>query len=88
MSDKDVDLVKHQMEKMDADQLRSIMQYANSINDRRNQQRKKELWGNVKAAIAKYESEIGQISFYCRCCGEDCTIDKIENDNPGAISIS
>lgn len=50
--------------------------------------RKKELWGNVVAAINKYEKEIECISIDCHQCGEESTIDSITTGEPGYISIS
>lgn len=84
----EIESVRHKLERMDNDEMEQIIQYAYTIIANRNNQRKKELWDNVVAAIAKYESEIDKINLFCRHCGEDCTIDEIGIDDLGNITIS
>lgn len=79
--------VINQLHGMTNGQLKEVVKAVEEITEKRQENRRKELWGNVVAAIAKYESEIGQINFYCGCCGEDCTIDEIKSDDPGNIII-
>ena len=79
---------KQQLSTLTVEELREVISWASGYIADRTEQRKRELWGNVRAAIAKYEGEIGPMTFYCRNCGEDCRIDEIEPDNPGIITIS
>ena len=53
----------------------------------RQENRKKELWGNVMGAIRKYESEIGVVSVYCESCGTSYCIDESQIE-PGFITIN
>lgn len=43
----------------------------NDLETGRREQRRKELWGNVVAAINKYQSEIGPINVITPCGGCD-----------------
>lgn len=79
---------KQQLATMTTDELRDVIRWAGEYIDQQQNRRRKELWGNVVAAIAKYESEIEPIAFYCRHFGDDCTIDEIEIDELGIVTIS
>lgn len=78
---------KQQLATMTTDELRDVIQWASEYIDKQQNQRKKELWGNVVAAIRKYEKEIDPITIFCRECGNDCSLDELDSDNPGYISI-
>lgn len=53
--------IKNLMTNMGEDQLRDVINHANGLRDSIADRRRKELWGNVVAAIAKYESEVSEI---------------------------
>lgn len=56
---REITAIKHTLERMDNSEIEQIVQYANTIKTDRKEQRKKELWGNVVAAMTKYEEETG-----------------------------
>ncbi len=80
--------VKLRMDSMGIENLKEIIAYANSLIIKCKNQRKKELWGNVIAAIDKYEAEIGLIEVICRNCGDSGSFDDARKDEPGCLSIS
>lgn len=55
-------LNKQQLETMENTELEEAIRLAYQIIERRKETRKKELWGNVAAALRKYESEFGDIT--------------------------
>lgn len=72
---------------MSTEQLQEIIKRANTLTDERLNQRRKELWGNVVAAIRRYEQEIAEIELR----GEiDCTIalDPDAVDTPGVLYVA
>lgn len=76
---------KNFVSNMSEDQLRDIIKNANTLLDCRAEQRRRELWGNVVAAIQKYVSEIGEIDIED---GEDGAVLCADSlDIPGIIYI-
>lgn len=49
--------IKNQLSSLTADEIKILITYANKEIERKDELRKKELWGNVVAAIKKYEKE-------------------------------
>lgn len=83
-----IQAILDQLNKLTPEEEQLVQKWISDQQALRVEQRKNELWGNVRAAIAKYESEIELITFYCRHCGDDCTIDEIDSDEPGFVTIS
>lgn len=81
--------IMQEMSGLSTDELHRVEKQVNDLISRRIELRKKELWGNVVAAIEKYQNETHeQISIYCRNCGEDLLLDEIGSDQVGQISAS
>jgi len=78
---------KQQLAILSNDELRQVMNMIDELKTGRENQRRKELWGNVIAAISKYEDEMGQISVYCRECGSESCISSMDKNAPGYIEI-
>lgn len=53
---------KEYLETLETAELEKAIKQAYQIIERRKENRKKELWGNVVAAVRKYESEFGEIT--------------------------
>ncbi len=85
-----VDLSKFesQLENFDNTALQHICKTASDIMEQRGQQRKRELWGNVRKAVEVYQKECGNIQTWCRTCGEDGTLDPIDQNKPGWFIMS
>lgn len=49
---------RQQLSTLSVDELRQTITWANEYLDKRYNERKKELWGNVAAAIKNYQEEI------------------------------
>lgn len=71
------------LEKLTNDELRALQARAGEVISSRQETRKKELWGNMVAAIKKYESEIGQIVFD----GADYDYTWYDMDEPGRVML-
>lgn len=50
------------LETLETAELENAIKQAYKIIERRKENRQKELWGNVAAALRKYESEFGEIT--------------------------
>ena len=72
------------LEKLTPEEQEAVRAHAQQCIARRFEQRKKELWGNVIAAMQKYEAEIETITFMCH--GGDYTSWYVE-EGPGFIEI-
>lgn len=68
---------------MSKDELQSAKALIVQETEQRSEQRRKELWGNLVAAIEKYQREIGPISIY----DEDEYKYSIDGMEPGVIYI-
>lgn len=58
MGHTELEAIKARMEQLSLDDLHAIVKFAGMIENNRIVQRKKELWGNIIAAIKKYEGEV------------------------------
>ena len=81
-----MNVTKEQLATLSTDELRQVIDWAESCVDERIEKRKKELWGNVCGAIKKYETEVGPIEIFCRVCGEATELDNL--DTPGKIVVT
>lgn len=74
-----------QLNTLSADEQKTVQKFlAEQEADRRNR-RKKELWGNVVAAIRKYEREVETITI--ELPSEDCDASPCDMDTPGIIVV-
>lgn len=78
--------IKNLVSNMSEDQLQDIIKNANTLLDCRAERRRKELWGNVVAAIQKYVSEIGDIEVEDANGGGVLCHDSL--DLPGTIYVA
>lgn len=62
------------------DELEMITKRVNTTRDNRANQRKKELWGNVVAAIRKYEKEIEPIQILLSDSDDECIITDLSHE--------
>ncbi len=79
----DLEKFESLMSDFDTVSLNHICQTAANIIKKRAEQRQRELWGNVLAAINKYQEECGDIKTWCRICGENGTLDPFDKNKPG-----
>lgn len=57
ITSQEIESVKLKLERMDTAEIKQVIQYLHAITAKRQEQRKKELWGNVRAALRKYVDE-------------------------------
>lgn len=76
------------MDRMSYADLQVIGDAVGKIQNKRNQQRSKELWGNAIAAIQKYEKEFGDIELYDEDTERSFNVlPNISADKPGILQI-
>lgn len=73
------------LEKLTNDELRALQTKVGNIICERRSKRQKELWGNVIAAIKKYEQEFGTIQLDEQ--DYNYIFNVLDNDTPGTILI-
>ena len=54
---------RDELKKLTKEELKDLIKMAEEESDRRDEQRKKELWGNVVASLNAYIRECGAITF-------------------------
>lgn len=79
-------ITKQQLAALSTNELDLVSNLVQELKQSRLDQRKKELWGNVVAAINKYEKEIEPIIIYRPACAEEFDME-ILSDEPGYITI-
>lgn len=85
-SREEIMITKQQLAALSSNELDLVSSIIQELKQSRLDQRKKELWGNVIAAINKYEQEVESIIIYRPVCGEEFDM-QILSEEPGYITI-
>lgn len=83
---KELENIKGWLEGMSTDDLNAIKKSIDLIQKNRIEQRKKEMWGNVVAALRKYTEEVDNIEAEGGFGEGVICIDNL--DNPGLVYIA
>lgn len=75
------------LENASAEELQEIVKTVNTVMDKRADNRRKELWGNVVAAIRKYEQEVGEIDIEDEDTGRTFNLSEINAVDCGTLAI-